>query len=143
MTKMYFKEALGIGAVLIALLGVAAPAHACELICVQTTQAYDGNLGGLAGADAKCAAEFPGFRFMRTPMNVLQVAGGTAGSYGGSGQIPAAWTNEKTNNCGNWTSNSSGYGTTIAAFLNSSASYSEARPNQWCSSPTPLWCCNM
>ena len=40
----------------------ALPAQACQLICVRTQASYNGNLGGMTGANAKCHAEFPGFK---------------------------------------------------------------------------------
>ena len=58
---------------MLAILAAAPTAQACQLICQVTNATYTGNLGGLAGADAKCAAEFPGFKFPRSmslPLNL-------------------------------------------------------------------------
>lgn len=56
------------------------PAHgamACQLVCMLTNQLYNGDLGGLAGADTKCDAEFKGFKFARSRSILANLAGGS------------------------------------------------------------------
>lgn len=126
-------------------------AQACQLICTVTTATYTGNLGGLAGADAKCAAEFPGFKFMRSPtlamMNLnsasliaaLQYAGVNSsinGSYRGAWSGPAQ--NYVGNDCSVWTG-TSGNGSITAQYSGTNlVAYQSA-----CSTAMPLMCCNM
>lgn len=52
-------------------------AQACSTVqptCKTTTASYKGDLGGYAGADAKCAAEFSDYRFARDPSSVFLAA---------------------------------------------------------------------
>ena len=55
---------------------------ACQLVCMVTNQTYNGNLGGLAGADAICDGEFKGFKFARSLSILANLPGGapTAGN---------------------------------------------------------------
>ena len=59
------------------------PAHgalACQLVCMVTNQAYPGDLGGLAGADAICDGEFKGFKFARSLSILANLPGGAPAS---------------------------------------------------------------
>lgn len=78
--------------IIVAALLLAAPAaQACQLICMKTNQTYSGNLGGLSGADAKCALEFPGFKFARSTTIIANLPnGGTTVINSGSPKIYAA-----------------------------------------------------
>ena len=139
-----------------------APANACQLVCMYTEASYQGDLGGLAGADAKCALQFPGFKFARS-RHVLMNLSGLAGSVEtqttytnqtyaspdgiaaaptssvstsspNAGAVPYAWTGF--NGCANWTSNSN-FATGPINKLNG--------PNYTatCNGNLPLLCCNM
>lgn len=69
------------------------PAHgamACQLVCMVTNQPYAGDLGGLAGADTKCDAEFKGFKFARS-LSVLANLPGGAPSSGNRIYVHNSW----------------------------------------------------
>ena len=77
--------------------------------CLGTTRVtYAGNLGGLTGADAKCAADFgTGWRFA-TVWEMVSCIGMPATA----SAAPALWVHSPAgNNCSNWTSNDSGQST--------------------------------
>jgi len=87
-----------------------------------TSAEYTGNLGGVAGATAKCAAEYPGYHFCQES---------EAKNFGKNGCLPisnqygggeAGWIDSDDHNCANWTDGSK---TTI------SASASVLRPSFW------------
>jgi hypothetical protein len=139
-----------------------APANACQLVCMYTEANHDGNLGGLAGADAKCALQFPGFKFARSRHVLMNISGAsglvdtqttyTVSTYGDPNGIAASPTSSSStsypsssvsvhawtgfNGCVNWTSNS---------IVQSGPT------NKWngtdytatCQTPRPLLCCNM
>ena len=148
----------------------AAPAHACQLICLPTTSLHNGNLGGLPGADAICSGEFPGFKFPRSSMlfanqvisgdrGFLSAYGPRGASYGIYAQFWAGATNQNTSrtiyNCNNWNDATSGsyggvghtsYDTKLGIGVGT------ANPNVYglaigdafeCSYKLPLICCNM
>lgn len=136
---------------------VSSHAQACQLICVTTNTSYTGDLGGIAGADAKCAAEFPGFRFARnrsllantiaasaSNLRLNQLAGYssvtnaflTAAAFTGD-----AWIGHANINCSGWTSSSSGGGATSA--FRSVGSSDPNWQNALCSDALPITCCNM
>lgn len=140
----------------------AAPANACQLVCMYTEIAYEGDLGGLAGADAKCALQFPGFKFARSRhalMNLSGLAGSVetqttytnqtyahpngiaaapissiSTSSPNASAIPHAWTGF--NGCINWTSNSAAQTGPINK-LNGPGYFAP------CNANLPLLCCNM
>ena len=124
------------------ILGLASPAVACQLVCVKTIQKYDGNLGGLAGADAKCAAEYPGFKFARNisfPANAIKSShhsllyGSRVHSNVGS-----------TMNCSVWTSASNAQqGSTISWTDMSMGTLALQSIYVDCRMLYPLACCNM
>ncbi len=112
---------------------------ACDYKCFQTTARYEGNLGGISGADAKCATEYPGFKFARNAWMV-------AASMSTPMMPPNAWLNHNSDNCTGWTTNS---GNGISTPLFRQGSY--ATPNSHvdvapqsnpCSNSFPIWCCN-
>lgn len=134
-------------------------ANACELICLMTNTKYTGNLGGLSGADAKCAAEYPGFKFMRTPMAISRVAGTVASSAVDYSAVPvmgvhSAWTNgpNGTNTCTNWT-DGGGWGSSHGSVIMihngvyvdrvDTTHNGGSGPHTQCSTARPIWCCNM
>lgn len=128
---------------LLTTLGLSSNAHACELICVQTLQTYTGDLGGFTGADAKCAAEFPGFKFMRAPYSMFK---GGAAFVGGAAQTNLGFVNAVPN-CNAWTNGSTGGSVMLrqiraAAGVDYPEIVSETTSGS-CSFPERLWCCNM
>lgn len=130
---------LGIAVVLATLAGAPAPAKACELICLKTKQTYDGNLGGLAGADAKCDAEYPGFRFARGSLDLYGIPGVGAATSQGSwmGNSSSSYAD-----CSQWTSTAGngGYVTNSGGATYSSQGYGGTA---LCTYKQPLICCNM
>ncbi len=72
-----------------------------------TTATYQGNLGGLTGANAKCHSEFPDSHFC-SDTEYLQTGDRTAGVAWVNGKgYPALTANTGTFNCSNWTNNQS------------------------------------
>lgn len=143
----------------LAMIGVASlsplSAQACQLMCFLTVTKYTGSqVGGLAGGDAKCAAEYSGFKFLRNSsmytMNVQPASQANNGIYnelssngGNSSPYTFAWVGDSGSahtssvSCTNFTSNS-GSGPIIGAY--SSNIYSAYAP---CNIAAPLMCCNM
>jgi hypothetical protein len=127
-------------------------ANACAYKCFITNNTYDGNLGGLSGADAKCATEYPGFKFARNGSQVVAQAQGTTIE----GRIFQINTSSPYNNCSGWTSNSNtelgtpyginagpnGFPYMINSLQSNGHGYSTVLTYHNCSIPQPLWCCN-
>lgn len=88
------------------------PSLACQTMCMRTRALHNGNLGGLAGADAKCNAEYPGFKAARSPDIVLNVSGANEGTdlaKGSTTLLKDTWdVGYVGNNCTNWTNGSNG-----------------------------------
>jgi hypothetical protein len=139
------------------------PANACELICIKTENRYSGDLGGLAGADAKCAAEYPGFKFSRSASLVEGYAvsksygvPGITGGYTWGIQPPytnildgggnfrffgTAWAGGVINNCSDWTSTSNVIpGNAMGRQGSSTQLYVDIAT---CNHTLSLICCNM
>ncbi len=115
--------------------------QACDYKCFRTSTRYNGNLGGLAGADAKCAAEFgPSFQFAR---NTSYIAAARMMMELGSG-FYYSWvglTPDSGSTCGNWLSSASDYiGNVATTSYNGSEVISFS--NRDCNTMLPLWCCN-
>ena len=89
--------------------------------CLAATRVtYSGNLGGLSGADAKCAADFgTGWRFA----TVWEMAS-CIGVPASSSTAPPLWIHSPSgSNCSNWTSNDSGQGSYSAVKFGTGGYY--------------------
>lgn len=117
------------------------PAQACQLVCVLTTEVYNGNLGGQAGADAKCHAEYPGFKFARSGSILRNISGAAV-----TGTAPLAWVgssvakNNPAYDCAAWSSNSNLHS---GARVDISTNTLSEGPPVMCSGSLPLLCCNI
>lgn len=168
-TKQKHKAAIFLSGIAFALcvlpsVGSAAIVHPT---CKRTTATYNGNLGGFAGADAKCAAEYPDYRFARDVSFVYYAADERADGLMNSRQFGFDAVGA---NCYNWTS-TSGYMTDRLQLVQdeyelqissggSPFNYGVARrsaggkrvegpngilqkdQNETCSAPQQIWCCN-
>jgi hypothetical protein len=132
-------RALLAGTSLAASLLLAAPAQSqgCQLTCLMTSTLYNGNLGGLAGADAKCNLEFPGWKFARNisylgAVNIIP-AMDQPPHYGFVGGYEAP--------CTSWTSTS---GATASYARNGETTFGIWNQDIGlpCNSLAPIWCCN-
>jgi hypothetical protein len=84
--------------------GTLSLAGAATLVCAVTEATYTGDLGGISGANEKCDAEFPGFRFARYGMRANNYVWLPAYElYGGWIHMPSA--SNYYNNCGGWGEN--------------------------------------
>ena len=125
----------------------AAPAFSCQLVCVKTNQAYTGNLGGLAGADAKCAAEYPGFKFARE----ISFLANTVSNEGDAVNLRGRINVDSTANCSNWTSDSAALEHYNVVYNQNANTYDAKQTFGFhrayaatpCSSAEPIICCNM
>lgn len=135
------------------MVGLAAPANACQLVCMLTIAKYNGNLGGMAGANAKCNTEYPGFKFARSVamLGALPNMNADSRPHAFFLGMPAtgAWvsTDQGGNSCMSWTD--SGGVASGAVVKESGISLPEGYRyyvdvgNVVCSNPQPLVCCNM
>lgn len=117
-------------------------AQACQLMCFLTNTTYNGStIGGLSGADAKCAAEFSGFRFVRNGTIAYSLPSATSLATDLAQNFGYAWVGSSagstTNTCSNFTS-TSGNGPGLRG--SSGALYSGT---VGCGNSYPLLCCNM
>ncbi len=109
-------------------------------MCVGTTRTlYDGNLGGLSGADAKCVAEFgSGWRFA----SIIDAAGCMGGVlFGPGGATVAPWYHNPGSSytCANWTTNSGANGSYLSPVSSSGVPVLDWG-NTSCSGSRPLIC---
>jgi hypothetical protein len=113
---------------------VAANAGASFPICKMTNEEYNGNLGGVSGANEKCQLEFgPEWRFGIPNIKLLS----GALQYGTVG-----WCAVNSSSCSNWTN---GGGADYGARCLTSASAENIITTSGstpCSAPNQLWCCN-
>lgn len=111
-------------------------------VCGTTRARYQGNLGGLAGADAKCAADYgTGWR-MATPGNL---AGGLG--YGVSIYSASGWHHRPGSfNCSDWSVNTAqvaGHtGYTGCNYSGNTCGNVGSSSQDYCSSYYPILCCN-
>ena len=118
---------------------------ACVL---QTAEKYTGDLmhqnhpgaDGVAGADAKCAAEFPGFKFARSHSVMLNVANGSFAAIDGP-WVP--WSGTFSTNCLNWTSADHNQNGGKAVFVPVAGGSAYGTQYEYCDAEKPLLCCNM
>jgi len=117
--------------------GAAGGGSGSAAICGNTRQKYNGNLGGLAGADAKCEADFgSGWRFATTG-NWAAAARSFAVSVGWVHQFDASVT------CNSWTSSNSADTGPLMNVQEVSGKGQLWAPTQWaCNTELPLICCN-
>ncbi len=127
-----------------------------EKYCKRTSTTYNGNLGGLAGADAKCVAEFgAGWSFVNTETELSRLLSqfpelyislpeiyfsgydGESGSFGWMGR-PIGVGFET---CSVWTVNASSDGGVLIPHYNAGDGYGWKVYSRDCSNLYNLWCC--
>jgi hypothetical protein len=138
---MFVRQSLLILALMLLIAAPFGAANACQLVCMATSTKYDGNLGGIAGADAKCAAEYPGFKAARSWTILANVPNANTFAYNTNGTW--AFGADSVNNCSGWTSNSGWAG---SAIVNQNAWNTVGKTNSGgtdCSSKNYILCCNM
>lgn len=136
-----------------AAVSFATPAIALHRICLKTVATYNGNLGGYAGADAKCDLEFPGFKFpgnyttaidaipygqqysYSDPLLPYPVIYHETNIYNGNSNPWAGWTGNSLW-CSNYTSSSPSEAGGIINLENRQIA------GVYCSDIRPLVCCN-
>lgn len=110
-------------------------------MCAPTLTKYTGDLGGISGANAKCASEFGSgwtFAYYFKPAIVYPQS---APAYISDAWVQTTGTEYSSFNCGNWTSNQNGlYGTSLSI---SSGTYSINNPySTYCYAQRNILCCN-
>ncbi len=113
--------------------------------CVAKTRTrYAGNLGGVSGADAKCAAEFgTGWRFadLFSASSCISIPIDTSVS---TYELPWYWAGgDGALSCNNWTNNDSGTNGTYLSKQISSGVYFLGPAVRGCDNPWPLLCVKM
>jgi len=84
-----------------------------------TAATYNPNLGGIAGADGKCAAEYPGYHFCQDS---------EVKNFGKKGCLPisgqygeeAGWIDSAADNCMDWTSSSATISSSLSSLIGGS-----------------------
>jgi hypothetical protein len=130
-------------------------------VCKRTVAMFTGNLGGIAGADAKCLAEYSDTRFARDPLFVKLTW--DRGALFGSGWMSSngrsiafvpfpAGLPYTPNDCVGWTSNAGTDGGAASVDYrivqtSDAAGWYKSNPDvsvsfSACSSSAPIWCCN-
>jgi len=111
----------------------------------KTRSRYNGNLGGVTGADAKCAAEFgTGWRFADLFSASSCISIGIETTMANTYEIPWYWAGaDDAWSCGKWTTNDSGTNGSYLTRQISSGVYSLGPAFRDCSNQWPLLCVKM
>ncbi len=113
-----------------------------------TKTRYNGNLGGLSGADAKCNAEVPGAKFLRMGFsNRIYAIGNVVAAFytsegGYFGMIETIYS-LPLQNCDNWTSDSVDlyfFSSNTQLLTNGISIYVNPGATISCNNPGSLWC---
>lgn len=110
-----------------------------------TKTTYNGNLGGLSGADTKCDAYIPGAKFLRAGYysGDIQSLGDSIISYDNAGNRDRGRVDQSLYDCSGWTSASSGaFGTVynVIEDVNGQPTGIQGSLNDLCNTFWPLWC---
>jgi hypothetical protein len=162
---------LALMVVSLASLFISLPAQACQLVCIRTTAAFQGNFASTypnmqAAADDKCHQEYPGFKAARSHDVLYNIPAGSDSVNGISSLSQNTWRLKATNNCTNFTA-LAGNGTVVKPCVDYQASgdwdgdpmtpdtlaaFNTCGPlgttgfgtiNVTCNTPQQILCCNM
>lgn len=116
---------LALMVVSLASLFISLPAQACQLVCIRTTAAFQGNFASTypnmqAAADDKCNQEYPGFKAARTHDVLYNIPAGSDSVNGISSLSQNTWRLKASNNCTNFTT-LAGTGTVVKPCTDTSA----------------------